>query len=116
MSVFLTNEEVNRAVDLIVHTYQVPSSMIHQLLGKTNVKQLNKHIEEVSGEGLEQEQLARVIVMTKGAELFKGSDKAVRELRRYLLKQLPDDEVVQLYQRNPDNRKKLCLRHLCTSH
>ncbi len=92
---------------LLVDTYKVPSRLIQGLLGQENIKGVNRHYRTFQGGSMSDEQLARMIVMEKGAELFKGSGKSVRQLREHLLRQLPEANLVALYDRNPRSGKKI---------
>ncbi|GAA0451282.1 DEAD/DEAH box helicase [Alkalibacillus silvisoli] len=107
MSAFLSNQEINRAVDLLMNTYEVPGRLIQGLLGKENMKEISRHYRTFQGVNLTTKELARMVVIEKGAELLKGSHQAVRQLREHLLRQLPDEQLVALYERNPRSGKKI---------
>src|SRR5690606_6899236 len=52
-------------------------------------------------------QLARMIIINKGPYLFAGCNNAIRELRAYLLRQLDDEILIDLYERNPISNRNI---------
>ncbi|MDQ0352200.1 superfamily II DNA or RNA helicase [Alkalibacillus filiformis] len=107
MSSYLSNKEIDQAVGLLINTYQVPNRIIQGLLGRENIKEISRHYKTFKGGTLSSEELARMVVIEKGAELFKGSGQAVRQLREHLLRQLSEQELIGLYERNPRSGKKI---------
>ncbi len=107
MKEFPTDQDINQAVELLIDTYNVPDRFIKGLVGKEQISQLNRLLQDFSQETMEAYELAHLVVMQKGAELFSGHNQAVRDLRKFLLKTLPDEEIKALYQKHPNPKKKI---------
>ncbi|MDQ6598109.1 DEAD/DEAH box helicase [Bacillus salipaludis] len=101
MNAFPSDLEIEQIVELLIDTYNVTLTTLTKFLGKEKYKQLN-HMLTAFGDGtVYGNQLARMIVIEKGPYFFAGSNKEVRDLRAHLLRQLAEDKLIELYERNP---------------
>ncbi|KGP70773.1 DEAD/DEAH box helicase [Pontibacillus yanchengensis] len=107
MKEFPTDDDISRVVALLIDTYHVPDRLIKGVMGKEQINQLNRMLQDFSQQTMGSYQMARLVVMQKGAEVFSGSGQAVRELRKFLLKKLSDDTVKALYEQHPNPKKKI---------
>ncbi|TCT21769.1 superfamily II DNA or RNA helicase [Melghiribacillus thermohalophilus] len=107
MKEYPSEQDIEKALDLLIHVYGVPDKHIHALLGKDQLKKLNQLLADLGKDILHRRELMRLYIMRKGAELFAGHSRAIRELRIYLLKQLDDKKVEELYKKHPNPKKKI---------
>ncbi|WP_235988831.1 DEAD/DEAH box helicase [Aquibacillus kalidii] len=105
MNGFPSENDINECLTLLIDRYKVPEKIIKNLFGKTNLTKLNYLLKSLGESPMTTEALVRMLIAEKGAYLFSGSDEAVRELRKYLLRQLTTEELVGLYERNPSLNK-----------
>ena len=97
MRIYPTENEIERAVDLLVNRYNISQQLLSQLLGRDQRERANE-LRRRMGEGrLTREDVARLLVMHLGANLFGGSSQEVRTLRLRILSQLPEGQVRQLF-------------------
>lgn len=97
MQIFPNEHEIDQAADLLSNKYGISPQLLGQLLGKSQRDQANVLLQEIGTARLTKLQVARLLVLRKGPELFAGSAKAVRTLRLALLSKLPDSEIERLY-------------------
>ena len=101
MSRFPVENEIQQIINLLVYQYQIPHKLLLKLIGQDKLKRLDSILVNLGGNTLNSEQLARMFVIERGADLLSGSKEEIRELRMFLLKQLAEDELQELYHRNP---------------
>ncbi|WP_088034992.1 DEAD/DEAH box helicase [Evansella clarkii] len=107
MNAFPAESDINKALELLIDYYKVPDSIIKGLFGKENYRKLNTIMADLGEKGINTRELARVLIIEKGAYLFSGSSKEVRALREHLIRQLPEDKLMDLYARNPDSKRNI---------
>lgn len=97
MKIFPEESEVVEAASLLVNRYNVTAQMLGELFGKSQRDQASRIIQRCGGKRLDQAEVAKLLLYKTGSELFAGSHETVRNLRRHLLKQLPQDQIVALF-------------------
>jgi DNA repair protein RadD len=107
MNAFPTERDIRQIVHLLIDRYGVDQSMLVKFIGNDNFIELNSMLSDLEEGEMDVYQLARMIVINKGPYLFAGSNAAVRELRAFLLRQLKEDSLKELYNRNPINGKNI---------
>lgn len=107
MNTFITEKEIRQVVYTLIDRYDVYEKTLIQFLGTEKYKQVSRMLDSLEEGKLDKYQLARMVVIEKGSFLFSGSDKAIRELRSYLLKRLDNNRLTQLYERNPINNRNI---------
>lgn len=107
MNAFATENDIKQALALLLNHYQVPPALIKSMFGESNYYKLNSLLDTLGENQVSIQDLTRMLLIEKGAYLFSGSDKEVRRLRNHLLRQLPQEELVALYQRNPSTKQSI---------
>lgn len=107
MNAFPTERDIRLTVNLLIEKYGVDHLMFVKFIGPQNFIELNGILLDLEEGELDVYQLARVIIINKGPYLFAGSNDAVRELRAFLLRQLDDEKLIGLYERNPISGKNI---------
>lgn len=80
--------------------------MLVKLIGSENLARMNDVLSTFD-KRLDLYKLAKMIVISNGPYLFAGRDSAVRDLRTFLLKQLDDVKLIELYERNKIDGKNI---------
>lgn len=106
MNAFPTDNDIQIAVDLLINKYGVTQSMLVKLIGSENLARMNDVLSTFD-KRLDLYKLAKMIVISNGPYLFAGRDSAVRDLRTFLLKQLDDVKLIELYERNKIDGKNI---------
>ncbi|MCT2537678.1 DEAD/DEAH box helicase [Aquibacillus koreensis] len=107
MKAFLSEIDVQICLDLLINKYKVPDKIMKKVIGQKNYNRLNKFLLSLGKNALDLTELTKMILHEKGVYFFSGSDDGIRELRKYLLRQLDTDELVALYERNPTANKTI---------
>lgn len=107
MNAFPSETDINQMLALLIDHYQVPESIIKGMFGEQNYTKLNRLLDALGENQINIKELTRMLIIEKGAYLFSGSSEEVRELRDYLLRQLPKNELIELYNRNPAPNKRI---------
>lgn len=107
MGRFPYESEITIAVSLLIDKYKVPTTILMDLVGSDHFDQLTTVLDTLGENRLSHIDIAKILVVQKGSELFTGSSEAVRALRAHLLKQLDDEKIVALYERNPISGKNI---------
>ncbi|MGM0840271.1 MAG: DEAD/DEAH box helicase [Bacillota bacterium] len=107
MKTFITEMEIRQTVHILIDKYKVSETMLIKFLGADKYLQINKMLVDLEENDLDHYQLARMIVIEKGSFLFSGSNNNVRELRSFLLKQLENETLIRLYERNPISNRNI---------
>jgi len=107
MNAFPTERDIRQIVNLLIDKYRVDQSMLVKFIGTENFIELNHMLLDLEEGEMDVYQLARMIVINKGPYLFAGSNDAVRELRAFLLRQLNENKLKELYERNPISGKNI---------
>lgn len=92
MDIKLEKEDIEICIYLLVNKYKVPSSIIKNMLLGDRVS---------SNRSSDIQVLTKTLLAERGVNLFTGSNKEVRELKRHLLKQIPENVLTHLYNKNP---------------
>ena len=100
MQLFPTESDTERVADLLVNKYQVSAQLLGRIFGPTQRDNANSILSDLGSERLTTLDVARLLVLQKGPELFTGSHEDTRRLRSHLLKQLTDEQVTELFQRH----------------
>ena len=100
MEIFPNEQEIDQAADLLANKYNISAQLLGQLLGKTQRDQANALLQKLGHNRLDKSQVARLLVLRKGPELFTGRTASVRDLRFKLLAQLTDGDIANLYAQN----------------
>ena len=98
---FPIESEIRQTVHLLIDRFKVNLTTLIKFIGTDKYMQLNKMLVDLEEDEVDEYQLARMIVIDKGPYLFAGSNQVVRELRSYLLRQLEEEYLIKLYERNP---------------
>ena len=101
MHIFPTDEEIERAADLLVNTYKVSPQLLARLFGAEQRDQANSILQSLGGARLTPLDVARLLIQRDGPALFTGGQTDTRNLRLHLLRQLSDNTVQSLYSRHP---------------
>lgn len=107
LNTFLTENEIRQTVNILIDKYNVSDTMLIKFLGTDKYLQINKMLNDLEEDDLDKNKLARMVVIEKGTYLFSGSNNNIRELRSYLLKQIDNKTLSQLYERNPISNRKI---------
>jgi DNA repair protein RadD len=108
MDTFFPNEqEIDQAADILAIKYNISQQLLAKLLGKNQKKRANELLKKFGHSSLTKLQIARLLVLVKGPELFCGSTKLVRDLRFQLLSKLLDNEVIRLCKSHTPTKKIL---------
>jgi len=107
MEIFPNEQEIDQAADILVNKCGVSQQLLTKLLGKSQRDQANVLLQKLGTSRLTKVQVARLLILQKGPELFCGSTESVRELRRKLLSNLSDKEIVELCTCHPPTNKKI---------
>lgn len=100
MQLFPTESETERAADLLANGYEVSAQLLGRIFGTTQRDNANSILKSLGRERLTTLDVARLLVLQKGPELFTGSHEDTRRLRSHLLNQLTDEQVTALFQRH----------------
>ena len=106
MSRFPYENEIQQLVSLLINQYKISRNLLIRLVGEEKYSNIKSVLSELGEGDLTNETLARMFVVDRGAELFSGSSEPIRELRIFLLKQLSEEQLMQLYERNPASGQK----------
>ncbi|USK68577.1 DEAD/DEAH box helicase [Peribacillus asahii] len=101
MNVFPIESEIRQTVHLLIDRFKVNLTMLIKFIGTDKYMQLNNMLVDLEEGEVNEYQLARMIVVEKGPYIFAGSNQVVRDLRAYLLRQLEEESLIGLYERNP---------------
>jgi superfamily II DNA or RNA helicase len=116
MHIFPTDEEVEKAVDLLVNQYKVSAQLLGKLFDTEQRDQANSVLQSLRGTRLTALDVARLLVQREGPALFTGCRPVTRDLRLHLLRQLSDEKVQSLFERNsPKNKNILSPSHMWKS-
>ncbi|WP_386059683.1 DEAD/DEAH box helicase [Thalassobacillus hwangdonensis] len=107
MQSFPSETEIEKSIDILIHKFNVPSQLFLAMVGKESFHRMNDVLTAMDQPKLTDERLLRTLLVSKGADLFAGSDDATRKLRAYLLKQLDDETLLRLLKRNPIKGKRI---------
>lgn len=107
MTGFISEADIRQAVFLLIEKYHVNRNMLIQFIGEESFAQINKMLVLLEEGEIDLFQLARMIIINKGPYLFAGCNNAIRELRAYLLRQLDDEILIDLYERNPISNRNI---------
>jgi DNA repair protein RadD len=101
MNAFPTESEIRQTVHNLLDRFKVNVNLLIKFIGTEKYIQMNNMLLDLEEGEIDEYQLARMIVIEKGPYLFAGSNDTVRELRAFLLKQLEEKKLIELYERNP---------------
>ncbi len=107
MEIFPNEQEIDQTSDILVNKCGVSQQLLSKLLGKSQRDQANYLLQKLGTGRLTKLQIARLLVLRKGPELFCGSTKPVKELRLKLLSSLTDKEISFLCACHPPTKKKI---------
>ncbi len=108
MDIFPNENETALAASLLVEKYNISGQLLGKLLGNKQMTAASKYIvRKIGNKNPDRLDIAKRLVRRRGAELFGGSNEAVRELRKRLLSQLPAKGVKQLFTRNKPYRSTI---------
>ena len=100
MHAFPSESDVRQSLALLIDNYKVPESIIKNMFGEQNFKKLNQLLDSLGENQITLKEITKMLIFEKGAYLFSGSSEEARALREHLLRQLPKEELCQLYIRN----------------
>lgn len=107
MGRFPYENEIQQLVSLLINHYQISRKLLIRLVGEEKYNNIKSVLSELGEGDLTNEMLARMFVVDRGAELFSGSSETIRELRIFLLKQMGEEHLMLLYERNPVSGRKI---------
>lgn len=98
---FLSDSDMRATIHLLLERMEVPARLIRDLIGKEKHNHIVDFIYEVEGRKATEEDILKIMLMAKGPEFFAGSTKAIRSIRQHMLRTLPEDKLIELYNNNP---------------
>lgn len=104
---YITDNDIQIAVKRFSDTYQVKQELFEKLIGMEHMSLIRYQIEQVNQEPFTCKKLLETIIRIKGPSLLSGSSEEVREIRRALLRKLPENELRSLYERNAIKGKNI---------
>lgn len=107
LRVFPTESEIEQAVELLVDRYDISAQLLGELLGRAQRDRANELLRLVGGGRLSRRDVARLLVMHLGTNLFAGSSPAVRALRLRILSQLPEHQIKRLFSAFKDEDSRI---------
>ncbi|MEH7248586.1 DEAD/DEAH box helicase family protein [Neobacillus niacini] len=107
MNAFPTEQDIKTTLTLLIDEYKVPESIIKEMFGNQNYRKLNSILSSLQKNIVDTRELARMLIVEKGAYLFSGHDDAVRSLRSHLIRQLNSTDLQDLYNRNPSHGRAI---------
>lgn len=107
MRIYPSDSEIELAAELLVSRYNISPQLLGELLGRTQRDRANRLLQAVGMGRLTKEDVARLVVMHRGANLFGGSSREVRTLRLRILSQLPDHKIRQLFDEFKDKDSEI---------
>lgn len=107
MTVFISEADIRQTIILLIEKYQVNKNMLIQFIGEESFAQINKMLVQLEEGEMDLSQLVRIIIINKGPYLFSGSNNVIRDLRAFLLRQLDDEILIDLYERNPISNRNI---------
>ncbi|WP_227394972.1 DEAD/DEAH box helicase [Jeotgalibacillus aurantiacus] len=100
MNALPTEEEIRQTAELLVHTYGVKMNSLMKLMGRERYKELVRVFRDLREPAADEVRIAQMLIVEKGPYLFAGSSEEVRDLRIHLLRQLSEERLMALYERN----------------
>lgn len=97
LRIYPTESEIEQAVHLLVDRYNISAQLLGELLGRAQRDRANQLLQAVGSERLSRRDVARLVVMHLGSNLFGGSSAEVRTLRLRILSQLPERQIQELF-------------------
>lgn len=107
MNVFPSEQDIKMALSLLIDEYKVPDSIIKDMYGQQNFMNLNSILASLQKNTITIRELTKMLIIEKGAYLFSGHDDSVRSLRAHLLRQIPTQQLIELYNRNPSQGRSI---------
>lgn len=98
---FLSDSDIRATIHSLLERIDVPAKLIKDLVGVERHDKISEFISEIEGRKTTEKDLLEILLMARGPEFFAGSTKEIRELRRHMLRTLPEEKLVELYQKNP---------------
>lgn len=98
---FLSDSDIRATIHLLLERMDMPLKLISDLVGAEKCDKITDYISEIEGRKATEKDLLKILLMTKGPEFFAGSTKTIRDLRRHMLRTLPEEKLIALYQKNP---------------
>lgn len=99
----LNEEEIKITVDLLINKYGISTKFLNYLYGRNMKDATQVILNELNYDNFDKETMCRIYVIREGINLFSGSSKEKRDLRRKILDKLPDSIIVELFNKYPDN-------------
>jgi superfamily II DNA or RNA helicase len=113
MHIFPTDEEVEKAAELLVDKYRVSNQLLGRLFNTEQRDQANSILYSLGSKRLAALDVARLLVGREGPGLFAGSRQEIRNLRMHLLQQLSDEQVQYLFdEHSPSNNGIISPSHM----
>ncbi|WBL16871.1 DEAD/DEAH box helicase [Sutcliffiella sp. NC1] len=107
MNAFPSEQDIKTALELLIDKYKVPDSIIKVMFGQQNFINLNSILASLKKQTINTTELTKMLILEKGAYLFSGHDESVRSLRSHLLRQIPTQQLMELYNRNPSQGRSI---------
>ena len=98
----ISDKELTEAVSIL-------ENISPQLIRKILETDCGKEFMQVfdSNQKLERKELCKLFVEERGTELFSNGKGEIKELKEKLLRQLPDEKVMELYKKYPETDRKI---------
>ena len=99
MKIFLKEQDVEKAVDLLVNKYQISSHLLGELLGRELRDRGNRILGKMGEDSLDKFKVARLFINREGPNIFNGSSRQIRKLRQFLLSNLDEAKLKELFEK-----------------
>ncbi|MFD3156740.1 DEAD/DEAH box helicase [Haloimpatiens sp. FM7330] len=103
----LSDEEIRLTVDLLINKYELSTKFLNKLFGRDLKEASSRILNEIEFIEVDKKNLCRLLVVKEGINLFSGSSENKRELRRKILEKMPDNTIIELYNKYPDINKNI---------
>lgn len=100
MKVYPTENEIDKACDLLLNKYGVSANLINRLYDNGSRDQAESIFKGLNNQRLGKEGICRLVVYKYGSNLFGGCDDDTKELRKKLLTQLDDCIIKRLFEKH----------------
>jgi hypothetical protein len=107
MKIFPLQNEIKIAVDLLVNKYKISSQLLGELFGTQLRDQANGLLRRMGEERLDQLRLTKLWIYREGPNIFSGNCSVTKKLRRFLLGQLAEENLQNLFERHGQGNTRI---------
>lgn len=92
-----SDDEIELAADLLINEYGLSKQALTGLFGREQRDEIDGILSVINGNRLGLYDLAKLVILRRGSELFAGSSEQVRNLRLKLLNCLSDEDICEMF-------------------